>query len=155
VHPDQSATPTSWRVRPALPLLKLTGAVVLVGLGLLLGGGDPVPIGVTVLTGAGLVGWAVRDLVAPVRLAVDPAGVTVIKGFAGRRHLAWGQIERIAVDSRPRLGLRTGTLELDAGDSLHFFSRYDLGAEPGEVANALRMAKFHAGSTPADPAERR
>ncbi|WP_329105990.1 PH domain-containing protein [Micromonospora sp. NBC_01699] len=153
MHPDQSATPTRWRVRPALPVLKLAGAVALVGLGLLLGGGDPVPIGVSVLAGVGLLGWAVRDLVAPVRLAVDPAGVTVIRGFAGQRRLAWSQVERIAVDSRPRLGLRTGTLELDAGDSLHFFSRYDLGAEPGEVANALRMAKFHAGNTSAGPAE--
>ncbi|MEV4627691.1 PH domain-containing protein [Micromonospora sp. NPDC049523] len=152
MHPDQSVTPTRWRVRPAVPTLKLTGAVVLVGLGLLLGGGDPVPIGVTVLAAAGLLGWAVRDLVAPERLAVDPAGVTVIRGFAGRRHLAWTQIERIVVDNRPRLGLRTDTLELDAGDSLHFFSRHDLGAEPGEVANALRAAKFSAVRTPGGPA---
>lgn len=155
MHPDQSETPTRWRVRPVVPVLKLTGAVVLVGLGLLLGGGDPVPIGATVLAGAGLLGWAVRDLVAPVRLAIDPTGVTVIRGFAGRRHLAWTQVERIVVDNRPRLGLRSDTLELDAGDSLHFFGRHDLGAEPGEVANALRLAKLAAGRAPADPSEQR
>ena len=33
-----------------------------------------------------LAGWAVRDLVAPVRLARTPSGVTVVVGFARRRH---------------------------------------------------------------------
>lgn len=161
MNPDQSAQPdhdvtaSRWRVRPTVPVLKLTGAVVLVGLGLLLGAGDPVPIGVTVLAAAVLLGWAIRDLVAPVRLAIDPAGVTVIRGFAGRRHLDWARIERIAVDDRPRLGLRSQTLELDAGDSLHFFSRHDLGAEPDEVAEILRAAKFHSGIQPADRPEQR
>lgn len=161
MHPDRSApteqdeTTTQWRVRPALPVLKVTGAVVLVGLGLLLGAGDPVPIGVTVLAAVGLLGWAARDLVAPVRLAADPTGVTVVRGFAGRRHLAWAEIERIAVDDRPRLGLRTETLELDAGDSLHFFGRSDLDAEPGEVADILRAAKFRAGSRPGDRHQQR
>lgn len=150
MQPDQFPTSTRWRVRPVLPVAKLTGAVVLVGLGLLLGAGDPVPIGMAALAATGLFGWALRDLVAPVRLAVDPTGVTVISGFAGRRHLAWAEIERIAVDSRPRLGLRTGTLELDAGDTLHFFGRYDLGTEPSEVAEALRAAKFAAGTLPGD-----
>ncbi|MFI6758095.1 PH domain-containing protein [Micromonospora sp. NPDC050417] len=154
MHPEQSAqpdpdvSPARWRVRPALPAVKVVGAVVLVGLGLLLGGGDPVPIGATVLAAAGLLGWAVRDLVAPVRLALDPTGVTVVRGFAGRRHLDWAEIERIAVDDRPRFGLRTAILELDAGDSLHFFSRYDLDADPGEVAEALRAARFRADPRP-------
>ncbi|MFK3982464.1 PH domain-containing protein [Micromonospora sp. NPDC050397] len=154
-QPDQSEDPSRWRVRPALPVLKLTGAVLLVALGLLLGAGDPVPIGATVLAAAVLLGWAVRDLVAPVRLTVDPTGVTVVRGFAGRRHLDWGRIERIVVDDRPRLGLRTRTLELDAGDSLHFFSRHDLDAEPGEVAEILRAAKFRSGIHHADRPDQR
>ncbi|MEH1016812.1 PH domain-containing protein [Micromonospora sp. CPCC 206060] len=128
---------TTWRVPIGLPVLKLAGGVLLVAAGLLLAAGDPVRPGLAVLVAAGLAGWAVRDLVAPVRLAVDPHGVTVIRGFAGRRRLDWAVVERISVDTRPRRGLRTETLEIDAGDALYLFGRYDLGAEPATVADIL------------------
>ncbi|WP_307803720.1 PH domain-containing protein [Micromonospora echinofusca] len=132
---------TSWRVPIGLPVLKLAGGVLLVAAGLLLAAGDPVRPGLAVLVAAGLAGWAVRDLVAPVRLAVDPGGVTVIRGFAGRRRLTWAAIERITVDARPRRGLRTEILEIDAGDALYLFGRYDLGAGPAEVADTLRAVR--------------
>jgi Bacterial PH domain len=67
----------------------------------------------------------------------------VVTGFAGRRHLDWPQVEDVRVERRPRLGITTETLEIDAGETLHLFSRYDLGAEPADVAgtlNALRAA---------------
>ena len=68
--------------------------------------------------GDGLAGWALRDLIAPVRLAADADGVTVVTGFARRRrHLPWAQIERVRVDRRDRLGLRSEMLEIDAGDA--------------------------------------
>ncbi|GLZ56439.1 hypothetical protein Misp05_00150 [Micromonospora sp. NBRC 107095] len=124
-----------------LPAAKLAGAALLVALGLLFADGDPVRLTVAALAAAALAVWAVRDLVAPVRLAVDPAGLTVIHGFAGRRLLPWSAVEAIAVDRRPRLGLTSETLEIDAGDSLHLFGRYDLGATPEEVAAALRAAR--------------
>jgi hypothetical protein len=84
-----------------------------------------------------LAGWALRDLIAPVRLAADPDGVTVVVGYAGRRRLAWSQIERVRIDRRERLGLRSQLLELDAGDSLYLFSVHDLGADPEEVLGSL------------------
>ncbi|MEW1585114.1 PH domain-containing protein [Micromonospora vinacea] len=130
-----------WRVPSSLPAAKLAGAVLLVALGLLFADGDPVRLAVAALAAAGLAGWAVRDLVAPVRLEVDPAGLTVIHGFAGRRLLPWSAVEAIAVDRRPRLGLTSETLEIDAGNSLHLFGRYDLGATPEEVAAVLRAAR--------------
>ncbi|MEU5943025.1 PH domain-containing protein [Micromonospora sp. NPDC047548] len=129
-----------WRVPPALPVVKLVGAVLLVALGLLLSD-DRVQLALTVAAAAGLLGWALRDLLAPVRLAADPAGVTVIRGYAGRRHLPWPAVEAITVDRRARLGLSTETLEIDAGDSLHLFGRYDLGAPPDEVARTLRAVR--------------
>ena len=95
------------------------------------------------VTAAGLAAWAARDLIAPVRLAADAAGVKVISGYAGTRALPWELIERIEVEVRPRLGVRTQTLEIDTGDTLHLFGRYDLDAPPAEVAdrlNALRSA---------------
>ncbi|MEW2143553.1 PH domain-containing protein [Micromonospora vinacea] len=130
-----------WRVPSSLPAAKLAGAALLVALGLLFADGDPVRLAVAALAAAGLASWAVRDLVAPVRLAVDPAGLTVIHGFAGRRLLPWSAVEAIAVDRRPRLGLTSETLEIDAGNSLHLFGRYDLGATPEEVAAVLRAAR--------------
>ncbi|GAA2717884.1 hypothetical protein GCM10010429_41770 [Micromonospora olivasterospora] len=130
-----------WRVPRALPALKLAGAAALVALGLLFAEGDQVRLVLAGLAAAALAGWALRDLLAPVRLAVDPAGITVVSGFAGRRRLDWGSVEAITVDRRPRLGLTTEVLEIDTGDSLHLFGRYDLDAPPGEVAEALRAAR--------------
>src|SRR5258708_34201607 len=48
-------------------------------------------------------GYALRDLIAPVRLAADREGITVISGYAGHRRLEWDVIERIPLDERPRL----------------------------------------------------
>ena len=98
------------------------------------------------LAAAGLLIWAVRDLVAPVRLTADLAGVTVPSGYLGRRHIPWSQVERIVVDTRSRRGLRTEILEIDTGASLHLFSRYDLDASPTDVAAALRQVHASAAS---------
>ncbi|MCG5469401.1 PH domain-containing protein [Micromonospora sp. LAH09] len=138
---DEITAARQWRVPSSLPAAKLAGAVLLVALGLLFADGDPVRLVVAVLAAVTVAGWAVRDLVVPVRLAVDPAGLTVIHGFAGRRLLPWSAVEAITVDRRPRLGLTSETLEIDAGNSLHLFGRYDLGATPEEVAAALRAAR--------------
>jgi hypothetical protein len=126
-----------WRVNPALPVVKLAGAAALTALGLVLGGRDPVQWAVIVVAATGLVLWAARDVVAPVRLAADPSGVTVVTGFARRRRLAWSQIERVRVDHRARLGVRTELLEIDTGEALYLLGRYDLDAPPGEAADAL------------------
>jgi Bacterial PH domain len=162
-------SPQPWRIRRVLPAAKLFGAVAIVVLVLVFGRDDPVQWFLAVAVGLGLAGWALRDLIAPVRLAADPDGVTVIAGFAGRRRLAWSQIERVRIDRRARLGVRTGLatgawsfgrrgesrktgmLEVDAGDNVYLFSRYDLGAEPEDVLAsllALRSAR-PSGTSPA------
>jgi hypothetical protein len=127
----------AWRVPRKVPAVKLAAAAVLLAVGLLFADGDVIRLVLAATVATALALWAVRDLLAPVRLAADPTGVTVVAGFAGRRSLAWSQIERVRVDARPRLGIRTETLEIDAGESLHLFSEYDLGAPPSEVAAAL------------------
>ncbi|MER7333459.1 MULTISPECIES: PH domain-containing protein [unclassified Micromonospora] len=141
MRPDPSPTVHQWRVPATLPALKLAGAVALLALALLLDEGDPVQLGLAVVAAAALAGWAARDVVAPVRLAVDPEGVTVVQGFAGRRRLPWSAVERVTVDRRARLGLTSEVLEIDAGESLHLFGRLDLGAEPADVAEALHEAR--------------
>ncbi|MBE1486259.1 PH domain-containing protein [Plantactinospora soyae] len=141
MHSDPDIPPLRWRVNRALPVLKLTGAALFVALGAAFADGDPVRLGIAALVALGLLGWGVRDLVAPVRLAADAGGVTVPRGFAGRRYIPWAEVEQISVDSRPRLGLRSETLEIDTGASIHLFSQYDLGAPPTDVAAVLESAR--------------
>ncbi|WKU03332.1 PH domain-containing protein [Micromonospora sp. HUAS LYJ1] len=140
MHPPTSPA-RQWRVPPVVPAVKLAGAVGLVALGLLLADGDPVRLTLAVAAAAGLATWAVRDLLAPVRLAVDAVGITVVRGYAGRRHLPWEAVEAVTVDRRTRFGLTGETLEIDAGETLHLLGRSDLGAPPAEVAEAVRAAR--------------
>jgi hypothetical protein len=142
-------SPQSWRIRPVLPVTKLLGTVAIVALVLAFGRDDPVRWFLAAAVGLGLAGWALRDLIAPVRLAADPDGVTVVVGFAGRRRLRWSEIERVQLDRRDRLGVRTQLLEVDAGDNLYLFSRYDLGAEPEDVlASLLALRSERPSGTP-------
>jgi hypothetical protein len=127
-------------VTPALPGLKLAGAAAF-GLLAVVFGDEAVRLIPAVAAALGLVAWAVRDLVAPIRLAADPSGVTIVTGYAGRTTLPWERIERIRVDARARLGLHTETLEIDTGDTLHLLGPYELGAPPSEVATRLESLR--------------
>jgi hypothetical protein len=126
-----------WRIKPVLPVTKLMGAVAVAVLAVAFAGRDPVRWVLAAVVAVALTIWALRDLVAPVRLAADTDGVTVISGFAGRRHLPWHRIERVRVDRRTHRGLRSEILELDAGDALYLFSAHELGALPEDVATTL------------------
>jgi len=126
-----------WRIKPVLPVSKLIGVVAVVVLAFAFAGRDPVRWVLAALVVVGLLGWAARDLLRPVRLAADAEGVTVVTGFASRRRLSWDQIERVRVDRRTHRGLRNEMLELDAGEAIYLFSANDLGALPDEVATAL------------------
>ncbi|MBF5030361.1 MULTISPECIES: PH domain-containing protein [unclassified Micromonospora] len=137
----QSPPIRQWRVPREVPVLKAVGALALVALGLVFAGGDPVRPALAGLAAAGLLAWALRDVVAPVRLAVDRDGLTVLRGFAGRRRLPWDAVEAIRLDRRSRRGITAETLEIDAGESLHLFGRRDLDAPLDEVAAALDEAR--------------
>ncbi|MBX7269654.1 PH domain-containing protein [Micromonospora sp. Llam7] len=128
-----------------VPALKLATAAPLLALGLLLAQGDLLRPVLGGLAAAVLVGWGVRDLVAPVRLAVGPDGLSVPAGWTGRQHLPWSAVETIRVERRSGRALAGPALEIDTGDSLHLFSRLDLGADPAEVADALHAARATAG----------
>jgi Bacterial PH domain len=126
-----------WRVAGKLPAVKLIAAALFVLLGLFVAT-DPAGRSLAIAAAAGLVGYALRDLALPVRLSADAEGLTLVAGVARRRRLAWSQIERVRVDERTRLGLRTELLEIDTGDALHLFSENDLGAPPTDALAALR-----------------
>jgi hypothetical protein len=133
-EPDGEA---SWRVDRRLTIAKLAGAAIFV-LAAVIGYPDPGQVIVVGLAAALLAVLGVRDVVAPVRLAASPAGLTVTTGFAGRREIAWADVASIKVDARRGILLRSQVLELDTGDNLYFFGTNDLGAPCDEVADRLR-----------------
>jgi hypothetical protein len=98
-----------------------------------------------VLVGAGVLLvllLVARDLMARPRLSARPDGVDV-RSWSRTRHLPWRGL-RVHVQVTRRLGVRSRTLELDtaAGPDdegvLVVLGRRDLGADPDEVARALR-----------------
>lgn len=128
---------TRWRVASTPTLLKFAGALLLAAVALL--SGDERERLLLAAVGALALGvYGLRDIVAPVRLSADAEGVTVVSGFARRRHVPWREIERVGLGEQRSLGRRTEILEIDAGDSLHLFSRYDLDAPCAEVAETLQ-----------------
>jgi hypothetical protein len=139
-EPVEPVTPPStsaqWRVSPVLTVIKVVAAVVL-ALVAALSFRTPMNMVVAGIGAATMGFWALRDLLAPVRLAADTEGVTVVAGFAGRRRLPWTLIDRVRVDERERVGLRSRMLEIDAGESLHLLSTYDLNAQVADVVDEL------------------
>ncbi|NRQ39114.1 PH domain-containing protein [Nonomuraea sp. NN258] len=128
-----------WRVRRELAVFKILGGLACAGLAVywyVQGDVRGVLLGVPAALLVG--GMGLRDLLVPVRLSADESGITVVHGFAGKRHVPWESIWDIKVDVRRRWGLRSEMLEIDTGDHLHIFSPHELGASPTEVAAALR-----------------
>jgi hypothetical protein len=124
-----------WRVARKPPAVKLVAAVLFALLGVFVAT-DAVGRSLAAVAAAGLAASAARDLVFPVRLRADAKGLTLVVRLA-RRRLPWSQIERVRVDERHRLGVRTELLEIDTGDELHFFSERELGVPPAEALAAL------------------
>ena len=139
--PGESETPVpdeaTWRVDMRLTVGKCAGAAIFV-LAAVIGFRDPGQLIVVGIAAALLLVLGLRDVIAPVRLAAGPPGVTVVTGFAGRRSIPWDQIDRIRVDARRGMLLRSQVLELDAGDQLYFFSMNELNTPCDEVAGTLR-----------------
>jgi hypothetical protein len=97
------------------------------------------PAGRLLFGGAAVVlaAYALIDVLCWPRLAADADGLVVRSPFA-RTTLPWPEIERVHADVRDRLGLRSTTLEIDAGEQLIVFSRRALGADPAQVAELIR-----------------
>jgi len=129
-----------WRVPPSLAGLKAAGATLFLFVAVILSG-DSAQLLVAAAAALVLGAMALRDLIAPIRLAADPEGITVVTGFATRRRLAWSQVERIRVDVHRRFGLRSELVEIDIGETLFLFSSYELGAPCDEVVDTLRAIR--------------
>jgi hypothetical protein len=84
-----------------------------------------------------LAGYLVSDLLFRPRLRVDAAGI-VINSPLVRARLPWPAVEDVRADTRLRLGLRSTTLEIDAGATLAVLSRRAIGADPAAAAELIR-----------------
>jgi len=137
---ERAADSGKWRVSAGFLGIKCVVAVGAGGAAFLLA--DDRRVLIAALVAAAVAGgYALRDILAPVRLAADPQGITVVTGYASRRRLDWAQVERIKVDTRSRAGLRSELLEIDTGDMLYLLSTYDLNARVDEVAVELERIR--------------
>jgi hypothetical protein len=126
------------------PRASETVALAVVGTGLALGAVVLDPAG-RLLAGAAAVlvlALVVRDLLSRPRLSAGPDGVRV-RTLTGPHSLAWADV-RVAVRVTRRLGMSSRLLELDTATGpddagvLVLLGRRDLGADPDDVARALR-----------------
>jgi hypothetical protein len=111
------------------------GALVAVVLGVV--GGDPAGRLLAAVAALVLVAYVIADVAFSPRLVVSGEGV-VIRSPLTRATLTWGEVDDVRAESRSRLGLRSTTLEIDAGPVLAVLSRRALGADPAEVADLVR-----------------
>ena len=102
---------------------------------------NPSQVLIVIAAAAGVTLYAARDVLARERLRAGPDGVVAVKGYSGRRRLAWSEIERMKVQASSRLGARSEMLELDTGGELFLYSRYDLGVDPDEALQALEVVR--------------
>ena len=121
-----------------------TAALGAIGLGLALAVVAVDTAGRLLVGGAALLvlGLAARDLLLRPRLSAGPAGV-VVRTVGGRTVVPWPDL-RIHVRRTRRVGVGNRVLELDTASGpddtglLILLSRRELGADPEEVARALR-----------------
>lgn len=126
-----------WRVPRRVVTLKVIVAIVFIGLAWWFIA-DPERLLVAALVALVIATYAIRDVIWPVRLSVGRDGVMVSRGFVGRREIAWGEIERVRMDRRRRLGSTSEMLEIDIDTTLFLFSKHELDAPLEDVLTALR-----------------
>ncbi|MGH3438407.1 MAG: PH domain-containing protein [Sciscionella sp.] len=82
---------------------------------------------------------ALHGSVARPRLAAADQGLAV-RGLLTTRHFEWPATQ-IRIRHIRRFGRDTSTLELESGQTLVVLGRLDLGADPEDVAAALRSLR--------------
>jgi hypothetical protein len=87
-----------------------------------------------------LVTYVASDLMFSPRLCASSDGL-VVRSPLLRTRLEWPDVEDVRADSRVRYGLRSTTLEIDAGAVLAVFSRRALGTDPEEAAARVRACR--------------
>lgn len=136
---------TQWQPRTAgivaagiLGILMAAGAVTLV---------TDVPGRILIgLAACGLMVFALMSWIARPKLAIS-AGTLSYRGWWQVRQLTRADIKRIRITEFRRIGRKVRLLEIDTTDDrLFVLSRWDLGAEPLHVLDALTDAGFAPGT---------
>ncbi|WP_375490658.1 PH domain-containing protein [uncultured Jatrophihabitans sp.] len=133
---DESFEPARVRFTPDRRYTALAAVGVAAALLACLLGNDAPGRLLAALAAVVLGSYVAADLVFTPRLVVDRDGVAIRSPFT-RAQLSWPQIDAVRTDSRIRLGIRSTTLEIDAGPVLAVLSRRALGADPVEVEHVL------------------
>jgi hypothetical protein len=126
-----------WAPRPIETTAAAFGTLVAVALAVTSDSAGRLLFGIGALCLAGLVA---ADLVLRPRLRAD-ANTVELRTLAVRRRLPWSAVRRVRVDEHSRYGLLSRTLEVDTVDALVVLGRRSLGADPREVAEALRQLR--------------
>ncbi len=126
----------SLRFGPDRRLTALSGTMALIATAAAVLASDPA--GRLLLAGAALVllAYTGTDLIYWPRLTVSAAGL-LVRTPATRGLIPWSEVATVHADTRQRAGLRSVTLEIDAGERLVVFSRRSLGADPADVAGLI------------------
>ncbi|WP_248965042.1 PH domain-containing protein [Sphaerisporangium perillae] len=125
-----------WRVRREFILLKGAAAAAFAVIAFAVSG-DPRGMLLCAAAAVLLAGFALRDVVAPVRLTADEGGLTMVTGLARRERVPWPRVAHIRVARNARYGLRWELLEIETAESLHIFSSHELGVSCVQVAEEL------------------
>ncbi len=132
---------TSWSTPRIAGIALLIGGVVL-GVAAVASSADPggaviMGVAATLLLAIGSSALIVRP-----RLVVAPSRMR-IRTVRGASEYTPSEVSRIRVVSTARLGRKVPTLEFDLpGDRLVVLGRWDLGAHPEDVVDALEQAGF-------------
>lgn len=136
--PGVRAPRLSWAPDRRYTALAAAGAVAaVVALAL---AGDPPGRVLAAVALVVLLTYVVSDLVFSPRLVATTEGL-VVRSPLVRATVPWSEVEDVRADTRIRLGLRSTTLEIDAGQTLVVLSGRALGADPAEVADLVRALR--------------
>ncbi|MFC4529205.1 PH domain-containing protein [Sphaerisporangium dianthi] len=131
-----TASPRQWRVRREFTLIKGAAAAAFAVTAFAVSD-DPRGMLLCAAAAVMLAGFALRDVLAPVRLAADESGLTVVTGLTRRERVPWPLVAHIRVAANARYGLRWDMLEIETAEGLHLFSSHELGTSCVEAAEEL------------------
>ncbi|MBE7189603.1 PH domain-containing protein [Jatrophihabitans endophyticus] len=135
-----TSAPGMVRLTPDRRYTAAAAAGLLVALVLVLVAGDAptrVLFGVAAVVLAAYVGC---DLVFSPRVEAGPAGV-LVRSPLTRASLPWERVDHVRADVSMRHGLRSTTLEIDAGEVLAVLSRRSIGLDPERAAELIRACR--------------
>ena len=135
-----------WATPAPMGALMVVGGIALGGAGLF-SGTDPAGMALMLIAAVLLLVLGAQSLWVRPKLAVQGRRLQVRTLFRGTCVYSFDDVRRAQVLTYPRFGRRVPHLELDLddeqahdGERLVIYGRWDLGANPLDVADALRAA---------------